>query len=62
MTCNVVMFPSYDRMMQVRQDRQEAGTDALTNYFLISAGSITPGDRPDASMFDLDAERAKRNS
>ena len=62
MTSNVFMFPTIERLKQVRQERLAMGTDTLTNYFLISAGAITPGDRPNADVFDLDAEREKRKS
>ncbi len=59
---NVYMFPVMDRILQVRRDRLDAGTDALSNYLVIIAGKIEPGKKPLATVFDLNAERAKRNS
>lgn len=64
MTCNILMFPAYDRMMQVHQDRrdQREGTGLWGDYFVITAGKIQRGKQPSATVVDLNLEREKWNS
>ena len=62
MTCEFLVFPSYKRMMQVRQDRLDAGADALSKYLVISSGDIVVGGQSLADVIDLDVERENRKS
>lgn len=57
--CNIYMFPAYDRMMQVYNDRRVKEMDA--DYLLIEAGAITDGNKPSAKVYDIAEEAAKRS-
>lgn len=57
--CNIYMFPAYDRMMQVYNDRRVKEMDA--DYLLIEAGAITIGNKPSAKVYNIAEEAAKRS-
>lgn len=59
-SCNIYMFPAYDRMMQVYNDRRVKEMDAA-DYLIIEAGAITVGDKPSAKVYDIAEEAAKRS-
>lgn len=58
---NVYMFPSYNRMMQVHNERRAKAGDAVSDYLIIEAGAITDGNKPSAQIHDIAEEAAKRS-
>lgn len=60
MTSNIYKFPSYDRILQVHNERRAKTTDMISEYLMIEAGAITIGDKPSAKIYDIAEEAAKR--